>query len=195
MIGEAANGLEAVALAAELGPDIVLMDVRMPELDGIGATARITAAGGPRVVMLTTFDLDEYVYDALRAGASGFLLKDVQPELLVAGIHAVLAGDSLLAPSVTRRMIESYLDRPRTPDRDAQDRLRTLTARETEVLHLLAGGLSNAEIAALLVVSDTTVKTHVARILMKLDLRDRVQAVIFAYEHGLVVSRAARPGR
>ncbi|GAA1588642.1 MULTISPECIES: response regulator transcription factor [Kribbella] len=189
VVGEAANGIEAVALAAELRPDVVLMDVRMPELDGIGATARITAAGGPRVVMLTTFDLDEYVYDALRAGASGFLLKDVQPELLVAGIHAVLAGDSLLAPSVTRRMIESYLDRPRTPDRDARDRLRALTVRETEVLHLLAGGLSNAEIAARLVVSDTTVKTHVARILMKLALRDRVQAVIFAYEHGLVISR------
>jgi DNA-binding NarL/FixJ family response regulator len=164
------------------------MDVRMPGTDGIAATRRLMAhsSGHTRVVMLTTFDMDEYVYEALQAGASGFLLKDVQPELLVAGIRAVHSGDSLLAPTVTRRMIESYLDRPRTVDGTALRRLETLTPRERETLQLLARGLTNAEIAVELFLSETTVKTHVGRVLMKLGLRDRVQAVIYAYESGLV---------
>jgi DNA-binding NarL/FixJ family response regulator len=188
VVGEAGDGHEAVRLVAELAPDVVLMDVRMPGLDGIDATRQITAAGdGTRVVMLTTFDMDEYVYEALAAGASGFLLKDVQPELLVAGIHAVHEGESLLAPAVTRRMIESFLQRPLAVDPAGRHRLDTLTARENEILLMLARGLTNAEIAAELFVSETTVKTHVGRVLTKLDLRDRVQAVIFAYEHGLVV--------
>jgi DNA-binding NarL/FixJ family response regulator len=187
VVGEAGDGHEAVRLVAELAPDVVLMDVRMPGLDGIDATRQITAAGdGTRVVMLTTFDMDEYVYEALAAGASGFLLKDVQPELLVAGIHAVHDGESLLAPAVTRRMIESFLQRPLAVDPAGRHRLETLTARENEILLMLARGLTNAEIAAELFVSETTVKTHVGRVLTKLDLRDRVQAVIFAYEHGLV---------
>jgi DNA-binding NarL/FixJ family response regulator len=166
------------------------MDVRMPGADGIAATRRIMADGscGARVVMLTTFDMDEYVYEALKAGASGFLLKDVQPELLVAGIRAAHAGESLLGPTVTRRMIESFLDRPRAVDAGARERLASLTAREQETLRLLARGLTNAEIAADLYVSETTVKTHVGRVLMKLGLRDRVQAVIYAYETGLVSS-------
>jgi len=186
--GEAGDGDEAVAEAQRLRPDVVLMDVRMPGTDGIEATRRLTAdADNPsRVVMLTTFDMDEYVYEALQAGASGFLLKDVEPELLVAGIRAVHAGESLLAPTVTRRMIESFLRQPPALDRTAQQRLDTLTARERETLALLARGMTNAEIADELVVSETTVKTHVGRVLMKLHLRDRVQAVIFAYETGLV---------
>jgi DNA-binding NarL/FixJ family response regulator len=193
VVGEAADGVEAVAMTRELRPDVVLMDVRMPGLDGIDATRRITddeACAGTRVVMLTTFDMDEYVYEALQAGASGFLLKDVQPELLVAGIRAVHAGESLLAPTVTRRMIESFLRKPPALERTAQHLLATLTARERETLALLARGLTNAEIAEELVVSETTVKTHVGRVLMKLRLRDRVQAVIFAYETGLVRERA-----
>jgi DNA-binding NarL/FixJ family response regulator len=187
VVGEASDGGQAVAQVAALQPDVVLMDVRMPGLDGIAATQRITADAScqARVVMLTTFDMDEYVYDALRAGASGFLLKDVQPELLVAGIRAVHSGESLLAPTLTRRMIESYLDRPRPKDA-AQPRLELLTTREQEVLRLLARGLTNAEIARDLYVSETTVKTHVSRVLMKLGLRDRVQAVIYAYQTGLV---------
>jgi len=187
VVGEASDGDDAVAQVAALQPDVVLMDVRMPGLDGIAATRRITADAScqARVVMLTTFDMDEYVYDALRAGASGFLLKDVQPELLVAGIRAVHSGESLLAPTLTRRMIESYLDRPRPKDA-AQPRLELLTTREQEVLRLLARGLTNAEIARDLYVSETTVKTHVSRVLMKLGLRDRVQAVIYAYQTGLV---------
>ena len=187
VVGEASDGDDAVAQVAALQPDVVLMDVRMPGLDGIAATQRITADAScqARVVMLTTFDMDEYVYDALRAGASGFLLKDVQPELLVAGIRAVHSGESLLAPTLTRRMIESYLDRPRPKDA-AQPRLELLTTREQEVLRLLARGLTNAEIARDLYVSETTVKTHVSRVLMKLGLRDRVQAVIYAYQTGLV---------
>jgi len=187
VVGEASDGGQAVAQVAALQPDVVLMDVRMPGLDGIAATRRITADAScqTRVVMLTTFDMDEYVYQALQAGASGFLLKDVQPELLVAGIRAVHSGDSLLAPILTRRMIESYLDRPRPKDA-AQPRLELLTTREQEVLRLLARGLTNAEIARDLYVSETTVKTHVSRVLMKLGLRDRVQAVIYAYQTGLV---------
>ena len=187
VVGEAADGNQAVAQARRLRPDVVLMDVRMPGLDGIGATRQIVA--GPtsmtRVVMLTTFDMDEYVYGALQAGASGFLLKDVQPELLVAGIQAVHSGEALLAPAITRRMIEAFLHRPRTLDPDARRRVSALTAREHEVLRLLARGLTNAEMARALFVSETTVKTHVGRVLMKLGLRDRVQAVIFAYRTGL----------
>ena len=188
VVGEAADGDQAVAQVAALRPDVVLMDVRMPGVDGIAATRRLTADAScqARVVMLTTFDMDEYVYAALQAGASGFLLKDVQPELLVAGIRAVHSGESLLAPTVTRRMIESFLERPRQLDAGTQARLASLTSREPEVLRLLARGLTNAEIATKLYVSETTVKTHVGRVLMKLGLRDRVQAVIYAYETGLV---------
>ena len=183
--GEAADGEEAVAQATACHPDVVLMDVRMPGVDGIEAARRILRGrdDGLRVIMLTTFDMDEYVYDALRAGASGFLLKDVPPEQLVDGIRAVVSGDALLSPVVTRRLIEVYLDRPPAPTAD----LDALTPREREILLLLARGLSNQEIAQQLVVSETTVKTHVTRVLMKLNLRDRVQAAIYAYEHGVVV--------
>jgi DNA-binding NarL/FixJ family response regulator len=164
------------------------MDVRMPELDGIEATRRLVQEPSleTKVVMLTTFDMDEYVYEALRAGASGFLLKDAPPEQLVAGIRAVASGDALLAPSVTRRVIEEFVSRPPQSARRLPAELEQLTEREREVLKLMARGLSNAEIAKELFVSDTTVKTHVARILMKLRLRDRVQAVVFAYENGVV---------
>lgn len=189
--GEAADGQQALDLLEACRPDVVLMDVRMPGLDGIEATRRILSqpdGRGVKVIMLTTFDMDEYVYDALRAGASGFLLKDVPPEQLVDGIRAVVSGESLLAPSITRRLIEVYLDRP--PTRPAKA-VTALTPRERETLVLVARGLSNAEIAARLVLSETTVKTHVTRILMKLGLRDRVQAAIFAYEHGVV--RVERP--
>jgi DNA-binding NarL/FixJ family response regulator len=192
VVGESADGAEAVARTVELAPDIVLMDVRMPGTDGIEATRRLMADPrcSARVVMLTTFDADEYVYDALRAGASGFLLKDVPPEHLVAGIRAVHSGESLLAPSVTRRMIEAYVDRPRPAvDGGRSGAMSVLTAREQEVLRLVAHGLSNSEIATTLFVSQTTVKTHVGRLLMKLGLRDRVQLVIFAYEHGMVRER------
>jgi DNA-binding NarL/FixJ family response regulator len=187
VVGEARDGDEAVQAARRCSPDVVLMDIRMPRMDGLEATRRIVAAPGasPRVLMLTTFDLDEYVFDALRAGASGFLLKDVPPEQLVAGIRAVAEGESLLAPTVTRRLIESFLlDRSRSVA--PPPALRELTEREREVLRLMARGLSNAEIAAELVVSATTVKTHVARVLSKLGLRDRVQAVVLAYETGIV---------
>jgi len=191
--GEAANGREAVEEARRLRPDVVLMDVRMPEVDGIEATRRLLADGGadPKVVMLTTFDMDEYVYDALRAGASGFLLKDVPPEQLVAGIRAVAAGDALLAPSVTRRVIEEFVRRPPSSLQTLPPEVAELTARELEVLKLIARGLSNAEIAKELFVSETTVKTHVAHVLMKLDVRDRVQAVVLAYETGLAGSGEA----
>ena len=188
VVGEAANGEEGVAKAAALRPDVVLMDVRMPGVDGITATRRLMADPmcAARVVMLTTFDMDEYVYGALQAGASGFLLKDVQPELLVAGIRSVHAGESLLAPSVITRMIAAFLERPRVVDAERQKRLESLTAREAEVLRMMGRGLTNSEIATELYVSETTVKTHVSRVLMKLGLRDRVQAVIFAYETGFV---------
>ena len=188
VVGEAADGVEAITEARRLEPDVVLMDVRMPELDGIEATRRLLANGGAgdtKVVMLTTFDMDEYVYRALEAGASGFLLKDVQPELLVAGIRAVADGDALLAPSITRRLIEEFV-RSGPINASPPAGLGELTARELEVLQLIARGLSNAEIAKELFVSETTVKTHVAHVLMKLTLRDRVQAVIFAYETGVV---------
>ncbi len=188
VVGEAADGAQAVAETNRLQPDVVLMDVRMPELDGIEATRRLleTGNGSPRIVMLTTFDMDEYVYDALRAGASGFLLKDVPPEQLVDGIRAVATGDALLAPAVTRRVIAEFVRRPPASVRMHVAKLDELTPRELEVLTLIARGLSNAEIAVALFVSDTTVKTHVARVLQKLSLRDRVQAVVLAYESGLV---------
>jgi DNA-binding NarL/FixJ family response regulator/class 3 adenylate cyclase len=188
VVGEAANGKEAIGEASRLNPDVVLMDVRMPELDGIEATRRLLADAGvdSKVVMLTTFDMDEYVYEALRAGASGFLLKDAPPEQLVDGIRAVCSGDALLAPSVTRRVIEEFVRRPPEAVRTAPPEIEELTPRECEVLKLIARGLSNAEIAKSLVVSETTVKTHVARVLMKMGLRDRVQAVVMAYESGLV---------
>jgi DNA-binding NarL/FixJ family response regulator len=187
VVGEAADGREAVAETRRLRPDVVLMDVRMPDVDGIEATRRLLGAGADaKVVMLTTFDMDEYVYDALRAGASGFLLKDVPPEQLIAGIRAVAGGDALLAPSVTRRVIEEFVRRPPSSVRTLSPKLDDLTARELEVLKLIARGRSNAEIAAELFVSETTVKTHVAHVLMKLDLRDRVQGVVLAYESGLI---------
>jgi DNA-binding NarL/FixJ family response regulator len=187
VVGEASDGREAVEEARRLRPDVVLMDVRMPDVDGIEATRRLLSdPADTKVVMLTTFDMDEYVYDALRAGASGFLLKDVPPEQLVAGIRAVASGEALLAPSVTRRVIEEFVRRPPASVRTLPPKLGELTARELEVLKLIARGLSNAEIATELFVSETTVKTHVARVLMKLDLRDRVQGVVLAYESGLI---------
>jgi DNA-binding NarL/FixJ family response regulator/class 3 adenylate cyclase len=188
VVGEASDGAEAVAECERLGPDVVLMDVRMPEVDGIEATRRLLGRDGveTKVVMLTTFDMDEYVYDALRAGASGFLLKDVPPEQLVDGIRSVASGDALLAPSITKRVIEEFVSRPPSSARALPAAVEQLTARELEVLKLVARGLSNAEIAKELFVSETTVKTHVAHVLMKLDLRDRVQAVVLAYESGLI---------
>lgn len=189
VVGEAADGREAVEETRRLRPDVVLMDVRMPDVDGIEATRRLLGEDGAeaKIVMLTTFDMDEYVYDALRAGASGFLLKDVPPEQLVDGIRAVASGDALLAPSVTRRVIEEFVRRPPDSVRTAPPELAELTARELEVLKLVARGLANAEIAKELFISETTVKTHVAHVLMKLKLRDRVQTVVFAYESGLVL--------
>jgi DNA-binding NarL/FixJ family response regulator len=190
VVGTAADGAEAVRICAEHQPNVVLMDVRMPVMDGIEATRRITASGGgPRILVLTTFDLDEYVYDALGAGASGFLLKDVTAESLFDAVRIVAAGEALLAPTVTRRLVDQFA-RMRPRPRVDGGRLRTLTPRETEVLRLVAEGLSNAEIAGRLVVTNETVKTHVSRILTKLQLRDRVQAVVAAYESGLVIPRA-----
>jgi DNA-binding NarL/FixJ family response regulator len=192
VVGEAATGRQAISSAQCLKPDVVLMDVRMPELDGIAATREIAgseADGSARVLILTTFDLDEYVYDALGAGASGFLLKDAPPEQLIEGIRVVASGEALLAPAVTRRLIEDF-SRSRPARAEAPPGADELTPRELEVWGLLARGLSNSEIAESLVVGETTVKTHVARVLMKLGLRDRVQAVVLAYESGLVT-----PGR
>jgi DNA-binding NarL/FixJ family response regulator len=187
VVGEAADGREAVAEAARLRPDVVLMDVRMPEMDGIEATRRLLDGNGDtKVVMLTTFDMDEYVYEALRAGASGFLVKDVPPEQLVAGIRSVASGDTLVAPSVTRRLIQEFVRRPPDALRTPPTELARLTAREVDVLKRMASGRSNAEIATEFFLSEATVKTHVAHVLAKLGVRDRVQAVVFAYESGLV---------
>jgi DNA-binding NarL/FixJ family response regulator len=189
VVGEGADGVEALQLARDLAPDVVLMDVRMPRVDGIEATRRITALPDPpRVLVLTTFDLDEYVFAALRAGASGFLLKDAPESQLLSAIRIVADGGSLFAPSVTRRLIERFADLADPPS-EPHPAMAALTPREVEILRLLARGLSNGEIAAELVVSEHTVKTHVARVLSKLELRDRTQAVIAAYESGLV-----RPG-
>jgi DNA-binding NarL/FixJ family response regulator len=188
VVGEAADGLTAVLAARETQPDVILMDVRMPNVDGLEATRRLLEGKeeGPRILILTTFDLDEYVYEALRAGASGFLLKDTPPEQLVEAIRIVAGGDALLSPVVTRRVIAEFVRRPPPSTVQQAPGLDDLTARELEILRLIARGLSNAEIAAEAFVSETTVKTHVARVLMKLRLRDRVQAVVFAYEHGIV---------
>jgi DNA-binding NarL/FixJ family response regulator len=187
IVGDAADGAAAIAAAGRLRPNVVLMDIRMPGTDGITATGRITAGErAPRVLVLTTYDQDEYVFDALAAGASGFLLKDARPEDLISGIRSVAAGDALLAPSVTRRLIGLFAhDRP-TPSRRTVDPVGLLTNREREVLQLVARGLSNMDIATALNITDHTVKTHVANLLNKLDLRDRVHAVIFAYEHGVI---------
>ncbi|MFF2377063.1 response regulator [Streptomyces xiamenensis] len=198
VVAEAVNGVEAIEAVRRTRPDVVLMDVRMPELDGLEATRRILGAEGavepPRVIILTTFDLDRYVYAALSAGASGFLLKDVTPEHLAAAVRTVRAGDALLAPAITRRLVERFAHRGGEPVTIHRD-LSALTPRELEVLTLLARGLTNAELADRLHLAETTVKTHVARILSKLRLRDRVQAVIAAYETGLVSVGAGSDGR
>jgi DNA-binding NarL/FixJ family response regulator len=189
VVGEAVNGIQALAAARAHDPDVLVMDIRMPEVDGIEATRRLVSAGGrARVLVLTTFDLDEYVYEAMRAGASGFLLKDATREQLAAAIRTVAGGDTLLAPAITRRLIEDFCERP-PPSVGIPDAVSHLSERELEVLRLLARGLSNAEIAAQLYLGETTVKSHVARILAKLGLRDRLQTVVFAYEQGVV-----RPG-
>jgi DNA-binding NarL/FixJ family response regulator len=190
IVGEAANGREAVEATRRLAPDVVLMDVRMPEMDGVQATRTIVEShSNARVIILTTFDLDEYVYAALRAGASGFLLKDTPPADLLSGIRAVASGDAVVAPRVTRRLLSTYAHRlpvSGQPDQGQHERLSLLTAREHEVLIQVASSLSNAEIAERLVLSEATVKSHVGRILSKLELRDRVQIVVFAYETGLI---------
>jgi DNA-binding NarL/FixJ family response regulator len=192
VVGTACDGAEAVALGRQLHPDVVLMDVRMPGTDGIEATRQLEAGeqGGPRVLILTTFDLDDYVFEALRAGASGFLLKDVTAERLFDAVRVVAAGEALLAPAVTRRLISEFARTRRTAPAAAGPALAMLTPRETEVLRLVAEGLSNQQIAVRLVVTEETVKTHVSRVLHKLGLRDRTQAVIAAYESGLVVPGA-----
>ena len=193
VVGTASDGVEAVRISREQRPDVLVMDVRMPGMDGIEATRRIVGSqpDGPRILILTTFDLDEYVYDALRAGASGFLLKDVTAERLFEAVRVIAAGDALLAPSVTRRLISEFALQHRTADTRPQATLASLTARESEVLRLVAEGLSNHEIASRLVVTEETVKTHVSRVLGKLDVRDRTQAVIAAYESGLVTPHQA----
>ena len=186
VVGEAQDGKEALRMVAELRPDVILMDIRMPEMDGLETTRRIVIdENAPRVLMLTTFDMNEYVYEAMKSGASGFLLKDVKPEQLADAVRTVAAGDALLAPAITRRLIEEFVRRP-PPGTNAPPELETLTERELEVLKLIAKGLSNEEIAKQLFVSMATVKTHITHILMKLQLRDRVQAVVLAYESGLV---------
>jgi DNA-binding NarL/FixJ family response regulator len=190
VVGEAEDGRQAVECGRRLRPDVVLMDVRMPHLDGVEATHRLVAEGSPaRVIILTTYDLDEYVYEAIRVGASGFLLKDVQPAQLVEAIRVVAAGDALLAPSITRRLLDRFADILPPADGKLLSALSDLTEREREVLKLLAGGLSNAELAERLFLSEATVKSHVSNLLRKLGLRDRVQAVILAYE-----TRLVRPG-
>jgi DNA-binding NarL/FixJ family response regulator len=194
VIGQATTGLEAVSMAHELHPDVVLMDIRMPELDGIEATRQITTHNNPntRVLVLTTFDVDQYVFEALRAGASGFLLKDVPADQLVRGVRMTATGDALLAPSITRRLIDQFAATPPAAPPAALD---DLTPRELEVFRLLAKGLSNAEISAQLFIGDATVKTHVTRLLTKLSLRDRVQAVVLAYETGIVQPSARQINR
>ena len=189
IVGQASTGREAVEQARRLAPDVVLMDVRMPDLDGIGATRELSrVAPEVKVLILTTFEQDDYVFGALRAGASGFLLKRTRPEELISAVHTVAAGDSLLSPSVTRLVIDRMAQQP-TPELAAQGKTDQLTPREREVLQLIARGLSNREIATALFVEESTIRTHVKRILMKLDLRDRVQAVIFAYETGMTAQR------
>ena len=193
VVGTAGDGAEAVRICRELRPDVIVMDVRMPRMDGIEATRQLVGPepGGPRILILTTFDLDEYVYDALRAGASGFLLKDVTAERLFDAVRVIAAGDALLAPTVTRRLISEFALQHRTAGAPPTA-LSSLTGREREVLRLMAEGLSNLEIAARLVVTEETVKTHVSRVLSKLGVRDRTQAVVAAYESGLVVARQPR---
>ena len=193
VVGEAADGREALRRAHELGPDVVLMDIRMPELDGISAARRLLAApDAPRILMLTTFDLDEYVYEAMKAGASGFLLKDVEPEQLVRAVRTVAAGDALLSPTITRRLIEEFVRRP-PAGTGLPAELADLTERELDVMRLVARGLSNVEIAGELFVTEATVKTHLTHILTKLRLRDRIQAVVLAYESGLIRPGEAQP--
>ncbi len=196
VVGTASDGVEGVQICRERRPDVVVMDVRMPGMDGIEATSQLIGSGadGPRILILTTFDLDEYVYDALRAGASGFLLKDVTAERLFDAVRVIAAGDALLAPAITRRLISEFAHLRHTPDAPSAAALAALTPRETEVLRLVAEGLSNQEIAARLVVTEETVKTHVSRVLSKLGLRDRTQAVVTAYESGLVVPHSRDPG-
>jgi len=196
VIGTASDGAEAVRLCRELRPDVVLMDVRMPAMDGIEATRQLADLGqdAPRIIILTTFDLDEYVYDALCAGASGFLLKDVTAERLFDAVRVVAAGDALLAPAITRRLISEFARLRPQPGAPSADALAALTPRETQVLRLVAAGRSNQEIAAQLIVTEETVKTHVSRVLSKLGLRDRTQAVVTAYESGLVVPHTREPG-
>jgi DNA-binding NarL/FixJ family response regulator len=189
VVGEAADGAQLVEVVRHKRPQVALVDIRMPIMDGIEATRRITPAGTTRVVILTTFDLDEYVYDALRAGACGFLLKDAPPEQMIAGIHAAANGDALIAPPVTRRLVAEFVKRPNPVD--ASRALASLTGRERDMLLRLGRGLSNAEIASELHLGEATVKTHVAKVLTKLGLRDRVQAVVYAYETGLVTPGAA----
>ncbi len=196
VVATASDGYQAVQLSRELAPDVVLMDIRMPRMDGIEAIRQLASdePSGPRILVLTTFDLDEYVYEALRAGASGFLLKDVTAERLIDAVRVIAAGDGLLAPGVTRRLISEFAQRP-TDESQPRPTLQELTPRETQVLQLVAEGLSNPEIAARLVVAEETVKTHVSHVLSKLGLRDRTQAVVAAYESGLVVAGGRTPPR